>query len=64
MKRAVLVGDTPYDVESATRAGIACVTLRTGGFSEGELAEAGAALVVDGPEDLAGLDWEQYLRDV
>ena len=63
-KRAVLVGDTPYDVEAASRAGIACVTVRTGGFSEGELSEAGAALVVDGPEHLAGLDWEQYLREV
>jgi HAD superfamily hydrolase (TIGR01549 family) len=63
-KRAVLVGDTPYDVEAAARTGIACITVRTGGFSEGELTEAGAALVVDGPENLTGLDWEQCLREV
>jgi HAD superfamily hydrolase (TIGR01549 family) len=63
-KRSVLVGDTPYDVEAAARTGIACIAVRTGGFSEGELTEAGAVLVGDGPEDLAGIDWEQYLREV
>jgi HAD superfamily hydrolase (TIGR01549 family) len=59
--RAVLVGDTPYDVQSAERAGLRCIGLRTGGYSEAELVEAGAALVVDSPEDLHDLDWEQYL---
>ena len=42
-RRAVLVGDTPYDVESAARAGLRCIGLRSGGFSEAELDEAGAA---------------------
>ena len=59
--RAVLVGDTPYDVESAERAGLRCICLRSGGYSEAELVEAGAALVVDVPEDLVDLDWEKYL---
>jgi HAD superfamily hydrolase (TIGR01549 family) len=59
--RAVLVGDTPYDVESARRAGLRCIGLRSGGYSEAELTEAGAALVVDTPEDLLDLDWEKYL---
>jgi HAD superfamily hydrolase (TIGR01549 family) len=58
---AVMVGDTPYDVESARNAGMQCVTLRSGGYSEAELTEAGAALVVDLPEDLLDLDWEKYL---
>ncbi|MCW2760193.1 MAG: HAD-superfamily hydrolase, subfamily variant 1 [Marmoricola sp.] len=58
---AVLVGDTPYDVESAERAGLRCIGLRSGGYSEAELVEAGAALVVDGPEDLVDLDWDPYL---
>lgn len=49
---AVLVGDTPYDVEAAGRLGLACVGVLTGGFSRAELDEAGAALVVD---DLTGL---------
>jgi HAD superfamily hydrolase (TIGR01549 family) len=60
-RRAVLVGDTPYDVESAERAGLRCVCLRSGGYSEAELVEAGATLVVDVPEDLIDLDWEKYL---
>jgi HAD superfamily hydrolase (TIGR01549 family) len=59
--RAVLVGDTPYDVESAERAGLRCICLRSGGYSEAELIEAGAALVVDVPEDLTDIDWEKYL---
>jgi HAD superfamily hydrolase (TIGR01549 family) len=60
-RHAVLVGDTPYDVQSAERAGLRCIALRSGGYSEAELVEAGAALVVDAPEDLMDLDWEQYL---
>ena len=59
--RSVLVGDTPYDVESARRAGLRCIGLRSGGYSEAELTEAGAVLVVDTPEDLLDLDWETYL---
>ena len=58
---AVLVGDTPYDVESALNAGLQCIALRSGGYSEAELVDAGAALVVDLPEDLIDLDWEKYL---
>jgi hypothetical protein len=34
----------------------------TGGYSRAELEEAGAALVVDAPADLVGLDWEPLLR--
>ncbi len=60
-RRGVMIGDTPYDVTSAARAGLKCLGLRSGGYSEAELTEAGAALVVDAPEDLMDLDWEQYL---
>ena len=60
--RSVLVGDTPYDVESARRAGLRCIGLRSGGYSEAELTEAGAALVVDAPEDLLDMDWDTYLE--
>jgi HAD superfamily hydrolase (TIGR01509 family) len=31
-ERAVMIGDTPYDLEAAQRAGIAAVALRCGGF--------------------------------
>ncbi|HWV86244.1 MAG TPA: HAD family hydrolase [Capillimicrobium sp.] len=44
---AVMVGDTPWDVEAARRAGIETVAVLTGGFSEQELREAGAAAVFD-----------------
>ena len=60
-RRAVLIGDTPYDVKSAERAGLKCIGLRSGGYSESELVEAGAVLVVDAPEDLMDVDWEDYL---
>ena len=64
VERAVFVGDTPYDVEAARRAGIPCVAVRSGGFATAELEEAGAVLVVDVPSDLGGIDWEDYLRPI
>jgi HAD superfamily hydrolase (TIGR01549 family) len=42
---AVMVGDTTWDVEAAKRAGVPAVTVRTGGFSDDELREAGAVAV-------------------
>ncbi len=63
VQRAVLIGDTPYDVQSAERAGLRCIGLRSGGYSEAELVKAGAALVVDAPEDLIDLDWNPYLSE-
>lgn len=61
VERAVLLGDTPYDVDSARRIGLQCITLLTGGYSHGELTEAGAALVVEDLTQLSGLDWSDYL---
>ncbi len=61
--RAVMLGDTPYDVASAERAGIPCIGLLSGGYSESELTEAGAVHVASAPEDLLDLDWERYLGD-
>ena len=49
---AVMVGDTPWDVEAAGRAGIQSVTVRTGGFSAAELRDAGAVAVFDSIEEL------------
>jgi HAD superfamily hydrolase (TIGR01549 family) len=42
---AVMVGDTPWDVAAAKRAGIETVCVITGGFSEQELRDAGARAV-------------------
>lgn len=44
--RAVMVGDSTWDVRAADRAGIPTVAVLTGGFSEDELRAAGAADVV------------------
>ena len=44
---AVMVGDTTWDVEAAARAGVATLTVRTGGFGADELKEAGAASVFE-----------------
>jgi HAD superfamily hydrolase (TIGR01549 family) len=43
--RAVFVGDSVWDVESAQRAGVACVGVLTGGTSAAELTDAGAVAV-------------------
>jgi HAD superfamily hydrolase (TIGR01509 family) len=49
---AVLVGDATWDCESAERAGVETIGLLTGGFSERELREAGAAIVFESLEQL------------
>jgi HAD superfamily hydrolase (TIGR01549 family) len=50
---AVVIGDSVWDVESASGAGVVCVGVLTGGFSAAELHAAGALMVVDGPRSLA-----------
>jgi HAD superfamily hydrolase (TIGR01509 family) len=42
----VLLGDTTWDCRAAERAGVPTVAVLTGGFSEQELRDAGAVLVV------------------
>jgi HAD superfamily hydrolase (TIGR01509 family) len=49
---AVMVGDSVWDCEAAARAGIPTLAVLTGGFSEAELREAGAAAVFGSIEDL------------
>jgi HAD superfamily hydrolase (TIGR01509 family) len=49
---AVMVGDSTWDCEAARRAGLETVGVLTGGFSDGELREAGAACVFERLEDL------------
>ena len=51
---AVMVGDTPWDVDAAERAGIETICVLTGGFSAAELREAGAAEVVESVAELGG----------
>ncbi|MGH2921499.1 MAG: HAD family hydrolase [Gaiellaceae bacterium] len=51
-ERAVMVGDTPWDVEAASKAGIETVCVLTGGWSKQELREAGAVAVFESVEEL------------
>ena len=51
-KEAVMIGDSVWDCEAAKRAGVDCVAVLTGGFSEEELREAGAKRVYRRLHDL------------
>lgn len=55
--RALVIGDTVWDVASAHRLPAECVTVRSGGFAEAELLDAGAVLVVDHVGELVERDW-------
>lgn len=48
--RAVMIGDTPYDVIAARAAGVDAIGFTTGGYSVTDL--AGAVAVYQGPADL------------
>ncbi|HET7273752.1 MAG TPA: HAD family hydrolase [Longimicrobiaceae bacterium] len=46
----LMLGDTPYDVEAASRAGVRTVAVRCGGWSDDDL--SGAIAIYDDPADL------------
>jgi len=50
---SVVVGDSVYDVEAAKNAGMPAIVVRSGGFGDDELREAGAVAIYDTPADLA-----------
>lgn len=47
---AVMIGDTPYDVEAATRAGVRTIAFRSGGWRDEDL--SGAIAIYEGAWDL------------
>jgi phosphoglycolate phosphatase-like HAD superfamily hydrolase len=49
---ALMVGDTPWDVEAAAKAGVKTLAVRTGGFGVDELMDAGAAAVFESVNEL------------
>jgi membrane protein len=52
---AIVIGDTPYDIEAAGKAGMRAIAVRSGGFDDAAL--AGAVAIYDGAgELLAGWD--------
>jgi HAD superfamily hydrolase (TIGR01509 family) len=53
-EEAVMVGDTPWDVEAAKKAGVETLAVLTGGFSVQELRDAGALDVFESVAKLCG----------
>lgn len=49
-KNLVMIGDTPYDIEAATRAKVRAIGFRSGGWTDEAL--EGAVEIYDGPADL------------
>jgi HAD superfamily hydrolase (TIGR01509 family) len=49
---AVMVGDTTWDVRAAERADVPTIAVRTGGFGQDELCDAGAAAVFESVAEL------------
>jgi HAD superfamily hydrolase (TIGR01509 family) len=52
---ATMVGDSPWDARSAGRAGVETVAVMTGGFSDEELRDAGAADVYESIRELSAV---------
>jgi HAD superfamily hydrolase (TIGR01509 family) len=50
--RSVMIGDSIFDVQAAKNAGMPAVAVRSGGFGDDELREAGAVALVDTPADI------------
>jgi HAD superfamily hydrolase (TIGR01509 family) len=49
---AIVIGDTPYDVQAAKKIGLPTIGLLCGGFSEDELRASGAVAIFQDPADL------------
>jgi HAD superfamily hydrolase (TIGR01509 family) len=52
VEEAIVVGDSPFDMEAARKLGLKTIGFRSGGFPDEALLEAGAAELYDGAEDL------------
>jgi HAD superfamily hydrolase (TIGR01549 family) len=59
---ALMLGDTPYDVEAAARAGVRCVALRCGGWPDRALRDA-AAIYDDAADLLRRFDESPFARE-
>jgi HAD superfamily hydrolase (TIGR01549 family) len=50
--QGVMIGDTTWDIEAAKKAGVDTLAVRTGGFGEDELRDAGAVRVFESVREL------------
>jgi membrane protein len=53
---AIVIGDTPYDIEAAGKAGMRAIAVRSGGFDDAAL--AGAVAIYDGSGELLA-EWDE-----
>ncbi|MEU8033131.1 HAD family hydrolase [Streptomyces sp. NPDC049099] len=61
--RAVFVGDTVWDMQAGSKAGVRCVGMLCGGIPRADLEEAGAEAIYADPADLLeGLDGSPLAR--
>jgi HAD superfamily hydrolase (TIGR01549 family) len=51
-EQAIMVGDTPWDIKAAAKAGVDTIAVLSGGFPRQELEEAGAVAVYESVSDL------------
>nr|WP_276510217.1 HAD family hydrolase [Longimicrobium terrae] len=58
---ALMLGDTPYDIEAANKAGVRCIALTCGGWREDELKDA-VAVYRDPADLLARFDESPFAR--
>ena len=49
-EQAIMLGDTPYDIQAASKAGVGVIAFRCGDFDDSQLADAVA--IYDDPADL------------
>lgn len=59
----LMLGDAPWDAQAAQRAGVRCVGVRTGGFGDGTLREAGMFRVLEDPAEVLA-QWDALLHDL
>ena len=61
-EQAIMIGDTPYDIEAAERAGLATIAFRCGGWDDAQL--HGSIAIYDDPRELLDhLDQSPFFTD-
>ena len=63
-QRALAIGDSVWDIQAARAAGIGCIAVETGGFSQHELSEAGALHVYQDVQEMFDQFWTTPLASL
>lgn len=62
LNRMIVIGDTPYDAEAASKAGMATIGVLCGGFPEQDIRKAGAIAIYRDPADLLA-NYDRWAND-